>query len=534
MIRQLFRYRGGLKLTENKSATTTQPIQKAPLPKRLTLPLQQHIGIPSAPVVKVGDIVLKGQLIAKAVDLVSAPVHAPTSGKVLEINQFPVPHPSGLKAPCIVIEVDGHDAWCDHRKPVGDCHDYSPDQIRDHIRNAGVVGLGGAGFPSFLKLTVGSNRVVETLILNAAECEPFITCDDMLMRERSEEIIKGLMIMKHAIMAQNCIIGIEDNKPQAAAKLRETINNLGFKVEVVEVPSLYPTGGEKQLIRVLTGKEIPPKALPIEHRIVVHNVGTAAAVYRAICLGEPLITRIVTIAGAVARPGNYEVPLGIEVAELLEQVGVDSENVERIIHGGPMMGFALNSVNLPLVKTSNCLLVANDNVMPLASKQQANACIRCGSCADVCPVNLLPQQLYWHSRAKDFDKVQDYNLFDCIECGSCDYVCPSQIPLVQYFRFSKTSIWQEVQDKKSAMLAKERHEFRQFRIEREKAEKKARHKEKAAKLAAKKAGATATGGSEEDAKKKAIADAMARVKAKKESQANSMKETATNSAGDKQ
>ncbi len=524
MIRQLFRYKGGVKLPEHKQESTQQPIQKIALPDRLTLPLQQHIGAAAIPVVSVGEQLLKGQMIAKSGGHISAPVHAPTSGKVVEIGEFAIPHPSGLKAPCIVIEVDGNDAWCDHRKPVGDCHNYTPEQIREYIRNAGVVGLGGAGFPSFLKLTVGRDRVVETLILNGAECEPFISCDDLLMRERAEEIMKGLMIMKHALMAQACVIGIEQNKPQAAAALRKAITALAVEVEVVEVPTLYPTGGEKQLIKILTNKEIPPKSLPIEKRVVVHNVGTAAAVYRAICLGEPLIDRVITVTGAVKNPGNYEIPFGISAAQLLEQVGVEKESIERIIHGGPMMGFALNTLDIPLIKTSNCLLVTDPKTVPLLNKQLALACIRCGSCADVCPINLLPQQLYWYSRAKDFDKAQDYNLFDCIECGCCDYVCPSQIPLVQYFRFAKTSIWQAEQDKKQAELAKERHEFRQFRIEREKAEKKARHKAKAAKVAAKNAGT--------DDKKKAIEEAMARVKAKKQQQEAANISTSKTEPGD--
>ncbi len=514
MIRQLFRYQGGVKLPEHKQESTQQPIQTITLPEKLTLPLQQHIGAAATPVVAVGERVLKGQMIAKGGGHISAPIHAPTSGTVVEINEFPIPHPSGLKAPCIVIESDGNDAWCDHRKPVSDCHHYTPEQIREHIRSAGVVGLGGAGFPSFLKLTVGSDRVVETLILNGAECEPFISCDDMLMRERAEEIIKGLMIMKHALVAKACVIGIEENKPEAAAALRKAITALAVEVEVevVKVPTLYPTGGEKQLIKILTNKEIPPKTLPIERRVVVHNVGTAAAVYRAICLGEPLISRVITVSGAVKSPGNYQIPFGISAAQLLERAGIEQGGVERVIHGGPMMGFALNTLEIPLIKTSNCLLVTDPNTVPLLDKQLALACIRCGSCADVCPINLLPQQLYWYSRAKDFDKAQDYNLFDCIECGCCDYVCPSQIPLVQYFRFAKTSIWQAEQDKKQAELAKERHEFRQFRIEREKAEKKARHKAKTAKVAANSAGT--------DDKKKAIEEAMARVKAKKQQEAN--------------
>jgi electron transport complex protein RnfC len=516
VISKLFRYKGGLHLPDHKAESTTRPIQKAVLPERLILPLQQHIGVPATPMVKVGDRVLKGQKIARCSNHISAPVHAPTSGIVVEIGEYQVPHPSGLKAQCIVIEVDGNDAWCDHRAPVGNCHDYTPEEIREHIRVAGIVGLGGAGFPSFLKLTLGRDRVVETLILNGAECEPYITCDDMLMRERPEEILKGLMIMKHALMAKSCVIGIEDNKPEACQSLREAIDRLGFDVQVVEVPTRYPTGGEKQLIKILTGKEVPGSRLPIEQRVVVHNVATAAAVYRAICLGEPLISRVVTITGAVETPCNLEVAFGTPVDFLVQQCGGNLKQIEQIIKGGPMMGYPLPDVSVPVTKTTNCLLATSRDTLPIRQKNEAMPCIRCGSCADVCPVNLLPQQLYWYSRAKEFDKAQDYNLFDCIECGCCDYVCPSQIPLVQYFRFAKTEIWNLEREKKKSELARNRHEFRQFRLEREKEEKAARHKAKAAAI---KTNVAASG--EDDEKKKAIQAAMERVKAKKQEQEQS-------------
>lgn len=512
MIRFLFRYKGGLKLDDHKAESNTKPIQRAALARRLYLPVQQHIGAPAKPVVAVGDSVLKGQMVGRSGEMISAPIHAPTSGTVVEIGEYSVPHASGRKALCVVIEPDGNDAWAEHHAPVRDYTEHTPEEIRRLISEAGIVGLGGAGFPSFVKLSPGRDRVVETLILNGAECEPYITCDDMLMRERPEDIIRGMLIMKHALLVQHCVIGVEENKPEAIRALRETIARLGIEdVQVVEVPALYPTGGEKQLIRILTGKEIAINKLPIEYRLVVHNVATAAAIYRAIRFGEPLISRVVTVTGGVARPCNLEVPFGTPIRDIIEQCGSRVEDFERIIMGGPMMGFAVPDPDAPVVKTTNCLIATSPAVMPLRDKQQAMPCIRCGKCAEVCPVSLLPQQIYWHARAKDFDKAQDYNLFDCIECGCCEYVCPSQIPLVQYYRYAKGEIWTRDQEKRKAETARQRHDFRQFRIEREKEERAARHKQKAAAVAAET--------SADDEKKAAIQAALERVKARQEAKA---------------
>ncbi len=507
MIRKLFRYNGGLKLPENKEQTTHRPIQPASIPPRLVIPVQQHIGAPAEPAVKIGDYVLKGQMIAKGSGLISAPVHASSSGIVVDIGDYPVPHPSGLTATCVVIEPDGLDALADHLPPIHDCTLHTPEEIRERIHQAGIVGLGGAGFPSHVKLAPKQQHLVDILLLNGAECEPYITCDDMLMRERPEEILKGMMVMRYALMAKRCIIGIEDNKPLAAKALRAAITHLALTdVEVIEVPSLYPNGGEKQLIRVLTGIEIPANRLPIDFRIVCQNVGTAYAVARAVHHGEPLISRIITVTGAVGSPCNLEVPFGILASELISQCAGTLDHIDRIIMGGPMMGFALPNADVPVVKITNCLLALNDNIIPLPHKNRALPCIRCGSCATVCPVNLLPQQLYWHARAKDFDKTQDYRLFDCIECGCCEYVCPSQIPLVQYFRYAKGQIWDQEREKKKADIARERHESRQARLEREKEEKAARHKAKAAAVTEETSG--------NDEKKAAIQAALERVKAK--------------------
>ncbi|MBN4079147.1 electron transport complex subunit RsxC [Beggiatoa alba] len=518
-MRRLFQFNGGVLLKEHKRDATAQAVRTARLPKRLVLPLQQHIGEPAEPIVAVGDKVLKGQLIARPVSLISAPVHASSSGTVVAIAEHAVSHPSHLDAPCITIETDGEERWKQRQPAATNYHDLSPEQLRELIRDAGIVGMGGAGFPAHVKLNPGQ-QTIDTLILNGAECEPYITCDEMLLRERALEIIVGLRIMRYALQAQRCIIGVENNKAAAFRALQEQVRNTGADfIEVVQVPTVYPTGGEKQLIQVLTGKQVPTGGLPINIGVVCHNVGTAYAIYRAVEFDEPLISRYVTVAGSVAKARNLEVLIGTPIIDLIEECGGNRNTLSRVIMGGPMMGIALHDETVPVIKTTNCILV-NTTIgdVPLASKNTfAMPCIRCGNCAVACPVDLLPQQLYWHARAKDFDKVQDYNLFDCIECGCCDYVCPSQIPLVHYFRYAKTEIWAQQQEKVLSDAARERFQFREERLEREKREKQARHKQKRAALDAKKGGAKdSVADAAANAKKAAIQAAMARAKAKRE------------------
>lgn len=501
----LHSFPGGLHLPDNKAMSVGSPVTTMPLPQRLVIPLQQHIGSPAKPVVKVGDRVLKGQVLARAEGYVSAPVHAGTSGTVVAIENHPVPHPSGMSAPCVVIETDGEDRWVEQAcYPDFDGMDES--ELRNIIRDAGIVGLGGAGFPAFIKLNPGARTELDTLILNGAECEPYITCDDMLLRERADEVIIGARIMRYALHAKQCLIGIEDNKPKAIAALREAMRDLDEKeIEIVVVPTRYPTGGEKQLIKILTGKEVPSQGLPIDISIVCHNVATAAAVYRAVDKGEPLISRIVTVTGhGAAHPQNLEVLFGTPVEEVIKAAGGDNGVPYTLLMGGPMMGIELGGGDIPTTKTANCLLLATLKDMP--DRGPTRACIRCGECAEVCPMQLMPQQMYWHARARDFDKVQDFNLFDCIECGCCAYVCPSNLPLVQYYRFAKNEIWAQERERKASDKARERHEFRQFRIDREKEEKAARHKAKAA---------GGQGGGDAD-KQAAIQAAMERAKAKRE------------------
>lgn len=489
MTDKLGSFPGGLILDGQKKRSTQTEIRNTPLSKKLILPLQQHIGEPSTPIVVVGDKVLKGQKIARADGHVSVYLHAPSSGTVIAIDDQAIPHPSGLSAPCITIETDGKDQWIEHQ-PINDFTALSEHEVRHLLREAGIVGLGGAGFPSFIKLNPGVHHTVETLIINGVECEPYITCDDMIMRERADDILDGIEIMKYALRVKHCAIVIEDNKPEAISAMKlaleERKENHHLKnTKVVVIPTRYPTGSEKQLIQVVTGKQVPSHGLPIEIGIVCHNVGTTYAIGRAIKHGEPLISRIVTVTGTdVKHAGNFETLFGTPMQELLAFCETHREPNEPFILGGPMMGYNLSGDHLPVTKTANCILVGVDNAAPVS---QPLPCIRCGECATVCPVSLLPQQLYWFSRAKDLDKTREYNLFDCIECGCCSYVCPSKIPLVHYFRFAKTETMNQEQEHQKSDIARIRHENRLTRHELEKREKEERQRQRKAALAATKA-----------------------------------------------
>lgn len=503
---------GGLHLDAQKAQSLREPLRSMPVPQRLVVPLSQHIGDPAEPLVSVGDKILKGQTIGRSLNYISAPVHAPTSGTVTDIGPYPVPHPSGLKAACVVIHADGEDRPAETGLKTEHVLNADPADIRNRVREAGIVGLGGAGFPTAVKLNPGPQRKVELLVINAAECEPYISCDEALICNRTRDVIDGIRIMQHALNAAQVVIGIEDNMPAAIECLNEELQAADARdTRVVSVPAVYPTGGEKQLIYALTGEEVPSQGLPADLGIVCHNVGTAASIARALLHGEPLISRIVTVTGeGIRQPCNIQVRIGTLMADVIEACGGYTDKVARLLMGGPMMGISMHSDQIPVIKTTNCLLAASHQETPPAPA--ASACIRCGECTDACPACLLPQQLYWYAHARNFDKIQDYSLFDCIECGCCAQVCPSHIPLVQYFRFAKTEIWDQEHQRRKADVARQRHEFR---LERQEREKQALEQRRAA---ARKGVDKRPKAGDADAKKAEIAAALERVKARKASQ----------------
>ncbi len=466
--------RWGVHPAENKAQSTARPIRQAPMPAQLILPMQQHIGAPAEAVVATGDRVLGGQVIAEASGFVSARVHAPTSGTVTGIVEHAVPHPSGLSEPCILITPDGLDEKL-APQPLPAYQQLEPAIVLEHIRNSGITGLGGAGFPTAVKLGSVRDAKIEYLLLNGVECEPYITADDRLMTERASQVVGGALVLAHLVRPQHTVLVVEDNKPDAIAALRLACQ--GTAAEVRVIPTRYPSGGEKQTIQIVTGREVPHGGIPADIGVVCTNVGTAAAVHRAVVDGEPLVSRIVTLTGnALAEPGNFEVLLGTPIRELLATCAMDATNLDRLIMGGPMMGFALPSPELPVIKTTNCILASAPGELPAAGPEQP--CIRCGLCAEACPAALLPQQLLWYARANEFERAEKHHLFDCIECGACAYVCPSNIPLVQYYRYAKGEIRHAEQERIKAERSRERFEFRTERLAREEAEKEARRLER--------------------------------------------------------
>jgi electron transport complex protein RnfC len=468
-------FHGGIHPPERKDLSNRTPIQHMPLPARLVVPLTQHLGAPAEPCVILGEHVLKGQKIAEASGYVSASVHAPTSGTVSFIGPQPYPHVSGMLVEAIIIDSDGQDTWIE-RQPVDDYRALAAADLLEHIRQAGISGLGGAGFPTAVKLDAPPDRKIRTLIINGTECEPYITADDLLMREKAAELVSGIEILAHLIQPEQVLIGIEDNKPEAIAAVTAAIGERPFQLRVF--PTKYPSGGEKQLIQILTGEEVPSCGLPADIGMLCQNVGTCVAVHDAVILGQPLISRITTVTGkALERPMNVEALIGTPVAEVLAFAGLDSSKLNRLIMGGPMMGFTLPSLDVPLVKTTNCLLAST--LAELPPPPPALPCIRCGDCAEVCPASLLPQQLHFFALGQEHEQLKAYNLFDCIECGACAYVCPSSIPLVQYYRAAKGEIRALELKQQKAEHSRQRFEWRQERLRRAEEQKEADRKARA-------------------------------------------------------
>ncbi|MEG1123732.1 MAG: electron transport complex subunit RsxC [Citrobacter sp.] len=492
---KIWDFEGGIHPPEMKTQSNGTPLRQVPLPPRLVIPLKQHIGAEGELCVNVGDHVLRGQALTRGRGKM-LPVHAPTSGTVVAIAPHSTAHPSALAEISVIIDADGEDRWIE-RDGWSDFRSRSREELIARIHQYGVAGLGGAGFPTGVKLQGGGDKI-ETLIINAAECEPYITADDRLMQDCAAQVVEGIRILAHILQPREILLGIEDNKPQAISMLRAVLAD-SHDISLRVIPTKYPSGGAKQLTQILTGKQVPHGGRSSDIGVLMQNVGTAYAVKRAVIDGEPITERVVTLTGeAVSRPGNVWARLGTPVRHLLDDAVFCPSAEQMVIMGGPLMGFTLPWLDVPVVKITNCLLAPSASEM--GEPQEEKGCIRCSACADACPADLLPQQLYWFSKGQQHDKATSHNIADCIECGACAWVCPSNIPLVQYFRQEKAEIYAISQEEKRAAEAKARFEARQARLEREKAARLERHKSAAVQPAAK----------DNDA----IAAALARVKEK--------------------
>ncbi|WP_313373549.1 electron transport complex subunit RsxC [Pantoea sp. CTOTU50773] len=469
---KLWDFQGGIHPPEMKTQSNGTPLSQLPLPEQFIIPLKQHIGHEGEICVSPGDHVLRGQPLTFGSGRM-LPVHAPTSGTIEAIAPHMTAHPSGLSELCIFLRADGEDRWTT-LDPQPDFRSLTREDVVKRIHEAGVAGLGGAGFPTATKLR-GGLRGVKTLIINAAECEPYITADDRLMQDCAAEVLEGCRILAWVLQAERVLIGIEDNKPEAIAALKQALGG-DRELQLRVIPTKYPSGGAKQLTQILTGVEVPHGGRSTDIGVLMQNVGTAWAVKRAIIDGEPITERVVTLTGeAIAQPRNVWGRLGTPVSHLLHHVGFAPGSRQMVIMGGPLMGFTLPSLNVPLVKISNCILAPSASEM--GNNEEEQSCIRCSACADACPAKLLPQQLFWYSQGGDHEKARAHNIDDCIECGACAYVCPSNIPLVQYYRQEKAELRAIDLEAKRTAEAKARFEARQARLEREKLAREARHEE---------------------------------------------------------
>ncbi|CAH6660676.1 electron transport complex subunit RsxC [Pseudocitrobacter vendiensis] len=477
---KIWDFDGGIHPPEMKTQSNGTPLRQVPLAQRFVIPLKQHIGAEGELCVKPGDRVLRGQPLTRGWGRM-LPVHAPTSGTVVAIEPHATAHPSALPEMSVIIDADGEDQWIS-RDGWHDYQNRSREELIERIHQFGVAGLGGAGFPTGTKLRGGGDKIT-TLIINAAECEPYITADDRLMQDCAAQVIEGIRILGHILQPQQILIGIEDNKPQAISMLRAVLAG-AHDISLRVIPTKYPSGGAKQLTQILTGKQVPHGGRSSDIGVLMQNVGTAFAVKRAVIDGEPLTERVVTLTGeSVSRPGNVWARLGTPVSHLLEDAGFCPSAEQLVIMGGPLMGFTLPWLDVPVVKITNCLLAPSPSEMGVPEEEKS--CIRCSACADACPADLLPQQLYWFSKGQQHDKATAHNISDCIECGACAWVCPSSIPLVQYFRQEKAEISAIRLEEQRAAEAKARFEARQNRLEREKLARAERHKKAAVQPAAK-------------------------------------------------
>ncbi len=487
---------------EMHKITASSPIEEAPLAPVYIVPLKQHIGEPCEALVRPGARVRRGEPVAAAQGYLSVPVHAPVSGRVVKIEEHRIVHPSGLGLPCVFIEPEDEGAASGEppMPPLGDWPERDPAELRERVRMAGIAGLGGALFPTFVKLVQDRTHRIRTVILNGVECEPWLTNDHRLMLEHADAIAEGLAMLVHIVGAEEGIVAIEDNKPDAAEAMRAALQARDdLKAGVRLLPTRYPQGGEKQLIQALTGREVPAGKLPMHIGVLCQNVGTTLAIRQAIAAGEPLTSRVVTVSGeALPQPGNLRVPIGMPMRFLLAARGLEDFDAVRLIHGGPMMGELAPSPDVPLTKGSIGVLAMREESFAAAHRAE-EPCIRCGHCGEACPAGLVPNLLADFCRTDRFDRADEYNLFDCIECGCCSYVCPSHIPLVQYFRYGKGQLAQLRRERAFAEESRRRSEAREARLAREKAERAAKRKRARAAASEKPAGETTTQSSGEQA-----------------------------------
>jgi len=467
---RLFPMRGGVHPEYRKELTSEKAIINLPLPDLLYIPLQQHVGAPSELLVAAGARVRKGQMLARSDGKVSTSQHAPTSGLIKAIGDITAPHPSGLPQPTILLEPDGADAWAELPEPIADPFSVDPKVIRERVAWAGIVGMGGAVFPAAVKLDLGNQYKIDTLVINGAECEPYITADDRIMQEHADEVMDGARIMARVLNAARVVVGIEDNKPQAIRAMQWAAEGFA-EVSVMAVPARYPMGYAHELILAITGHETPAGKRTAEIGAVAYNVGTARAVAQAVRLGRPLISRVVTVSGGALRhPANLLAPIGARVADLIEYCGGFTLSPARLVIGGPMMGQPLPSLDIPVVKgTAGILALSAAEV----GERPQSPCIRCGACIEACPVGLAPLEMAALIRKDNLEGAARLGVEDCIGCGSCSWICPSHIPLVQYFHYANGMLNHQEQERRRNERTKTLVEAHHLRLEKQAAAKQA-------------------------------------------------------------